>query len=75
MNNFLTNLNSLPELLETSHLVQIGLYPSIEMAYLARKTGQSPDYFRMGRKYFYPKAKVIEFISSRLKNGSQPQRS
>lgn len=68
-----TQLNNMPEFLTSNDLVSLGLFRDPDAAYIARRHGWSPDYVKIGRKIFYPKLRVIEFISSRLKNGAESQ--
>lgn len=73
MNQSITSqLESMPDLLTSHDLVKLGLFRSTDAAYLARLRGHSPDYVKVGGLVKYPKAKVIEFINSRLQNGSTP---
>jgi hypothetical protein len=61
-----SKIEAMPELLSTNDLKSLGLYRSLNATYLARRHGHSPDYIKVGRKIFYPKAGVINFIQSRL---------
>ena len=64
-------LKSFPEFLTTYHLVQLGIFKSSDAAYLARRRGYSPKFLKIGRKIFYPKTTVIEFLESRLVDPSK----
>jgi hypothetical protein len=73
MNESITNkLDSMPELLSSHDLVTLGLYRSTTAAYMVRLRGHSPDFIKVGGLVKYPKAKIVEFISSRIQNGSTP---
>lgn len=63
----------LPELLSSHHLVDLGLYTSINAAYLARLRCDSPDFLKLKGKILYPKNNVIEFLEARMKKGSLAQ--
>lgn len=60
------NLHKYPELLNTKDLINIGLYPTPEAAYFARKKGLGPCFIKVGRRVFYPKSEVIKFLSNNL---------
>jgi hypothetical protein len=73
MNNSLSNkLDTMPELLSSHDLVTLGLFCSTNAAYLARLRGHSPDFIKVGGLVKYPKVKIVEFINSRIQNGSTP---
>lgn len=57
---------SLPDLLNTNDLINLGLYTSKNSAYSARVNGHSPDYIKIGRRILYPKQSVIEFVDNHL---------
>ena len=63
-------LEALPEILETHHLIEIGLYNSIDAAYSARVRGKSPDYIQIGRKVLYTKQAIIKFLEANTYSGS-----
>jgi len=67
-----SNFDSLPALLSTHDLINLGLYASIDAAYVARIRGQSPAFLKLTRKILYPKQSVIEFIEQRIHKGSHP---
>ena len=69
----ITKLDSMPEFLSSLDLVSLGLFRNPDATYLARLRGNSPDYIKVGRRIFYPKSRVIEFIASRIQNGSTPK--
>lgn len=64
-------LKYLPEFLTTEHLVQLGIYKSVDSAYLARVNGHSPEFIKLKHKILYPKTTVIEFLESRLVDPSK----
>jgi hypothetical protein len=53
---------NLPDPIMTFELVEIGIFRSIQSAYYARKNNKGPVYFEVGKKVFYPKAGVIEWL-------------
>jgi len=61
-----STLDSLPPLLTSQHLVDIGLYPNKDASYVARINGQSPPFIKLERKILYPKEGVIEFLEQRM---------
>ena len=63
------SINQMPEYLSTQHLIQLGIYPSIDAAYQARISGYSPDFIKLRHKILYSKSTVIEFLESRLCEG------
>lgn len=66
----ITRLDNLPAFLSSQDLVDLGIFPSIDSAYLARLRGISPDFFKVGRKVVYPKSSVEKFIQDRMQHGS-----
>jgi hypothetical protein len=67
--NLHNSLNDLPQFLSSRHLVDLGLYPSLDAVYLARVRGHSPDFIKLKRKVLYPKDSVLKFIEQRMKKG------
>ena len=63
--NISTSLHQMPEYLSTQHLIQLGIYPSIDAAYQARVKGYSPRYIKLRHKVLYAKQSVIEFLENR----------
>ena len=61
-----------PDLLKDKHLVKLGLYSKQEAIYRARRDGTSPDYLKVGRKIFYQKSVLIDFIEKNSRDGSIP---
>lgn len=71
MDEFIKDLTKdMPPFLTPHDLVSLGLYPSVDAAYLARARGYSPDYIKNGRKILYPKSTIIEFLKKRMRSGS-----
>ena len=68
--NIFEALVSFPEFLSSEHLVQLGIYKSIDAAYQARLHGHSPGYIKLRKKILYPKQAVAEFLASRIKSGA-----
>lgn len=67
--SLISNFESLPALLSSNDLIKLGLYSSIDAAYVARIRGQSPTFLKLTRKILYPKQGVIEFIEQRMHKG------
>ncbi|MCX5922145.1 MAG: hypothetical protein NTX86_02355 [Candidatus Dependentiae bacterium] len=67
--NLHNTLSDLPQFLSSHHLVELGLYPSLDAVYLARVRGHSPDFIKLKRKVLYPKNSVLQFIEQRMKKG------
>jgi len=59
------SIEHMPDYLSTQHLIQLGIYPSIDAAYQARLNGFSPQYIKLRHKVLYPKKAVIDFLASR----------
>ncbi len=56
-------LDKYPDLLTTTDLVKIGLYPTHIAAYFARKRKiSSPPFHQVGTRVFYPKDELLRFI-------------
>lgn len=54
---------SLPEMLKTKQLVELGIYNSAQAAYQARLANKSPPYIRIPNLgVVYPKAGVVDFL-------------
>ncbi len=73
MSKRIRTLEDMPEFLTSLDLVELGLFISPNAACIARKKGYSPDYIMVGRKYFFLKSSVLEFIESRLCSGNVPK--
>jgi len=69
------SLNSFPQFLSSQHLVDLGLYSSLDAVYLARLRGNSPDFIKLKRKILYPRNSVAAFLEKRMKKGTlcEPQ--
>ncbi len=63
------SIQNMPEYLSTQHLIQLGIYPSIDAAYQARVRGYSPDFIKLRHKILYSKKSVIEFLERRKNPG------
>lgn len=63
-----SSIEQMPDYLSTQHLIQLGIYPSIDAAYQARVNGFSPQYIKMRHKVLYPKQAVIDFLESRIQS-------
>ncbi len=59
-------LDHMSEFLSAQDLVFLGIYTSIDAAYLARKRSNSPAFIKLRHKILYPKKAVIEFLEDRL---------
>lgn len=62
-------LDSYPDLLTTKHLIELGLFSSLDAAYIARQKCKSPDFIQVRRRVLYPKAAVQEFIQRHTHQG------
>ncbi len=62
------DLKDLPILLQSSDLVKMGLYASVDAAYLARVRGCSPAFMKLKGKILYSKSAVIDFLLKRIKD-------
>ena len=65
----LPNVDGKQEFLTSSDLVDLGLFPSVNAVYSARKRGVSPDFVKVGAKVLYPKSCVVDFVKSCFKKG------
>jgi hypothetical protein len=52
----------LPELCRPDHLVKMGIFKYRQSADLARKEGKGPDFFKLGRKVFYPREGILKWL-------------
>ena len=73
LKDFFKKLDTLPELLDVNHLVELGLYTHKNIAYRARVKGIGPNYIKMPGKVLYPKESLRDFIVKRFYDGSQPK--
>ena len=65
-----TPLEKLPEFLTSEHLVQLGLYKSIDAAYQARMNGHGPKFLKLKHLILYPKSSLLEFIEKRMREAN-----
>jgi hypothetical protein len=52
----------LPNLCRPEHLVEIGIFKYRQSADLARRAGRGPDFFKIGRKIFYPREGIVKWL-------------
>lgn len=52
----------LPELCRPDHLVKLGIFKYRQSADLARKEGKGPDFFKIGKKIFYPRDAIVKWL-------------
>jgi hypothetical protein len=64
------SISNLPEFLSSQDLVSLGLFSSVDAAYVARARGHSPEFLKIGKRVLYPKASLLQFIETRLTNSS-----
>lgn len=75
MENVINEIETLPLFLQVKDLVDLGLYPSENAVYLARRRGDVPDYITFGRRTVFPRESVIEFLQTGFKKGNIPSKS
>jgi hypothetical protein len=63
-------LSKYPHFLNAYHLVELGLFPSTDAAYLARVRGHTPPFLKMGRKVLYPTVELIKWLNENSCAGS-----
>lgn len=68
MNKISTKLEQMNEFLSSQDLVDLGIYKSLDAAYLARVRSDSPEYIKLKHRVLYPKAAVVDFLKSRLQS-------
>ena len=61
-------LNHMSEFLSSQDLVDLGIYKSIDSAYLARMRSNSPSFIKLKHRVLYPKQAVIEFLEQRMRH-------
>lgn len=61
---------TLPDPVFTHDLITAGIYNNAQAASYSRRAHTGPDFFRSGRKVFYTKESVIEWLKS-CKNGGE----
>ena len=67
MNNTISDkLSYMSEFLSSQDLVDLGIYPSTDAAYLARIRSNSPSWIKLKHKVIYPKKAVLEFLEQRM---------
>lgn len=60
---FIENLQQvLPERCTDRDLIECGIFTSAQSACLSRRIGNSPGFFKFGRRIIYPKTGVIEWL-------------
>lgn len=60
---YIKNLDvRLKELNGVTFLVQLGIFPSRQLAEVYRRKGIGPSYFRLGTRIVYPKAAIIQWF-------------
>lgn len=64
-----STIKAMSSLLSSKDLVALGLYSSVNAAYLARVNGDSPDFIKLKRKVLYKRESVIEFIQRHTQRG------
>ena len=61
-------LDSKKEFLDSNDLVAMGLFPSADAAYLARRRGVGPDFIKFGSKVLYPVECLNAFIEKSMQS-------
>lgn len=56
----------LPELCRPYHLIAMGIFKNRQTIDLVRKQGKGPDFFKIGRKIFYPKEGIIDWFRENM---------
>lgn len=54
--------NKLPELCRPQHLVDLGIFKYRQSTDLFRKEKKGPDFFKLGRKVFYPRSGILKWL-------------
>lgn len=63
---FLRNIYMrLPNPCSVTDLIKCGIYNSSQVAYDARRRGDCPPYYRIGKRIIYPKDGVIKWMRER----------
>jgi hypothetical protein len=70
----ISKFDTMPEFLTSYDLINLGLFSNQNGTYLARSQGRSPSYIKIGRRIFYPKSCLIEWVKSHMHNGSMPKK-
>lgn len=72
--DFIQKLNiDLPDLCSVKNLVAIGLFGSCQSARYARLMKDTPSYFKIRGKIFYPKASVIAYLERKKFEGAHEE--
>jgi hypothetical protein len=71
--SIIVKFDAMPEFLSSHDLISLGLFHNPNAVCSARSRGFSPDYIKVGRKIFYPKSRLVEWIMSRMQNGAVPK--
>lgn len=64
-----SSLEGFPAFLSSHHLITLGIFKSLDRAYIARKNGNTPKYIKLKHQFIYPKCEVISFLEGRLEGG------
>lgn len=56
---------AMPEKCTPRDLVKFGIYNNPQCACIARKRGDTPDYFQIGKRVVYMRDAVIEWLKNR----------
>lgn len=62
------DLSICSEFLRAKDLVDLGLFTSINQAYVYRAANRGPKWFKMGNKIMYRKSDLIEYVDSQIHN-------
>ncbi len=74
VDDIINKLRLKPELLSASDLIEVGLFPSMRSIYNCRYRGTGPEFVRNGKKYLYPRDKVIKFLTMHTNELSRKKR-
>lgn len=67
---YIQNLRQeLPKQCSVKDLLKIGLFSSDQSARLARRSGDTPSYFKLRSRIMYPREAVIEWLEKRKHEG------
>lgn len=64
-------VENLPDPCTQQDLVEVGLYPNLQLASQARKVGNTPEYIKLGKKILYPKLGIIEWLNTKKHERNQ----
>lgn len=59
----------LPETVFTNDLIKVGIFNNAQAASYSRRAHTGPDFFRCGKKVFYSKEAVIEWLKACKQDG------